>query len=732
MRLSKSIQSILVLSILLFVTSNGAQNKVVDSLQKVLQNHTVQDTARVHLLNKLSYGYTKIDINKAEDMAQKAYALAQKLQYKKGEAKSLMRLSYNQIKKAKIEDAETLALKALKLCEDIEDQDCITSAYIKLAEIAYYNNDYDKASDYYNKVLDYDIKTNNKLGQADMLNNLGILGYRKGDFDKAIELFKKAVVIREQLGEEKLSLGTINNIGAICLNQGRYTEALEYFNKCLKIHKQDQDKRAIASVSYNISAVYYELKQYDKTLQYLNEALPIYEKLEDKRRMASGLINKGAVYADLKQFPKALDYMTQSLRISREIDDKAELTAGHFQLGDLYLLMQQPNKALKQYQKTLELSRSIEEKVYTCHAQIGLARSYVALNKYSSALVHAQKGQTIANKLELLPQQKMASDLLATIYSNTGDYKKAFENHQQFKTLNDSLFNKESIEKITQLEYEYKYQQALDSASIRELKLTKTVKATTQDLEKSQRNLFLGVITFLIMALVLGTIIFFLRLRNEKTKTQSIAIEQKLLRSQMTPHFIFNSLSVLQGMILNKEDKKSVHYLSKFSKLLRITLENSRDKLVPLQQELEAVNNYLELQNLEETQAYNYTILVEDTIDDTLFEIPPMLIQPFIENAIEHAFVNQKENRKIDIRLVYKSKNLICTIADNGVGIDFQNENKQKHKKSLATKITSERLKMLSNNFDSKGSVTIEDRTKYNEQGTLVTLVIPHKIIAKI
>ena len=223
-------------------------------------------------------------------------------------------------------------------------------------------------------------------------------------------------------------------------------------------------------------------------------------------------------------------------------------------------------------------------------------------------------------------------------------------------------------------------------------------------------------------------IIFFLKLRNEKSKTQNIVIEQKLLRSQMTPHFIFNSLSVLQGMILNKEEKKSVSYLSKFSKLLRITLENSRDKTVSLCQEFTAIENYLALQNLE-NESYTYTVLVDDTIDRPLFKIPPMLIQPFIENAIEHGFRDQKENRKIDVHLKYLDKKLICTITDNGIGIDTQKEYKNQNKKSLSTIITSERLKILSKDFKMKGSVTIEDRKKYNEQGTVVTLIIPHKII---
>jgi len=237
---------------------------------------------------------------------------------------------------------------------------------------------------------------------------------------------------------------------------------------------------------------------------------------------------------------------------------------------------------------------------------------------------------------------------------------------------------------------------------------------------------------FIITIIVLSLIIFFfyLSLQTEKTKNQNVIIEQKLLRSQMTPHFIFNSLSVLQGMILNKEEKKSVLYISKFSKLLRIILENSRDKMVLLSEELLAIENYLTLQNLE-NDMYSYTISTEDTINTSLFKIPPMLIQPFVENAIEHAFANQQNDRSVDIRLTYSNKNLICTITDNGIGIEIESLkcSNNTHKKSLSTAITSERLQMLSKDLKMKGSVCLEDRKKYNEQGTIATLVIPYIII---
>ena len=161
---------------------------------------------------------------------------------------------------------------------------------------------------------------------------------------------------------------------------------------------------------------------------------------------------------------------------------------------------------------------------------------------------------------------------------------------------------------------------------------------------------------------------------------------------------------------------------------MRITLENSRDKLVLLSQELLAIENYLALQNLE-NEAYQYSVLVDENINTEAFEIPPMLIQPFVENAIEHAFINQKKNRKINIHLSFTDDKLLCTISDNGVGSNYENGNKRKDKKSLATTITSERLKILSKDLKMEGFVMVEDRQVYGEQGTIVTLQIPHKII---
>ncbi|WP_170863133.1 tetratricopeptide repeat protein [Pseudozobellia thermophila] len=714
---------------MLITSAIRAQEIKIDSLKKELALHTKKDTVKVNLLIELSKSYSTADINRSNEKAQEAYDLAKALNYKKGTANSLLRLSNNALRNSERDNAENYTLKAFEICKELKDPDCIYASYTSLGKIAYLNGKFDKATDFYKKALELSIKNGDSLVQAKMYNHIGTSRYRKGNFDEAIDLFKKAADISEQLGEEKLNLDILNNIGAICLNQGRYTEALTYFNKCLSIHITNDEKEDIAVSSYNISAVYYELKQYDKTLDHLDIALNIYRELDDKKQISRTLINKGAVYADLKDFENALSYMTKSINLSKEINDKTELSGGNFQLGDLYFLMDQPKNALKHYKACLEISESIEDKIYSCHAHIGLAKTYASLKNYSNALIHAENGKKIANELELLPQQILVYKTLATIYSAKGNYKKALESHQQFKLLNDSLFNKENIEKIAQLEYEYKYRQALDSASIRELKLTKTVMSTSQDLAKTKQNYLWAVIGILVISILSGSLVFYQKYKNVKVKNQNIITEQRLLRSQMTPHFIFNSLSVLQGMILNKEEKKSITYLSKFSKLLRLVLENSRDKIVPLIQELDAIDNYMILQNMDANSPYDYSLVVDENININLFLVPPMLIQPFIENAIEHAFSINQEHREIEVHLSFNNQKLSCTITDNGVGIDAMLQKTNTKKKSLATTITSERLNLLSKDFNMPGSVFVEDRKKYNEQGTKVTLIIPYKII---
>ena len=704
-----------------------SQNTKIDSLKTELENHKIKDTTRVNILYDLALSLYQINVDLANTYIDEAENISNKLDYNRGQAGILSLKGIMESRKSNYELGLKYFQESLKLFESLNDREGIASSYSSIGVNYLLRSRNNEALNYLEKSLKIyeDIEAKEQLVAGYL--NLGNIYAKMGKYPKAIANYERTLKLSKEINHKYGTPYALNGLGHVYGNQGNHHQALEYYHQALIYKEQLRDTMGMSNALNSLGNEYRYMGKLDKSLEYHIKAIELAEKIGNKDLVATNKGNIGQIYTKKENYKKALEYINESLELSQEINDLGQVVNCLTNIGEIELLLKNPEKARQNFEKSIEISLKNNNQYSLALNYIGVAETYYDEKKYQKALNYTLKGENIANELNLLESKNKASELLSGIYENTGNYKEALENHKKFKKLNDSLFNKENIEKMAQLEYEYKYKQALDSANIRELKLTKTVLNTSQNLKKSQRNLFLGVIMFLIIAIILGAIIFFLKLRNEKAKTQNIAIEQKLLRSQMTPHFIFNSLSVLQGMILNKEDKKSVFYLSKFSKLLRITLENSRDKLVPLRQELEALNNYLELQNLEASQSYDYTILVDKHIDETLFKIPPMLIQPFIENAIEHAFEDRKDNRKINIQIQYNNAQLICTITDNGIGIDAQNKHKRNDKKSLATTITSERLKMLSRDFNIEGSVHIEDRKKYNEQGTIVTLVIPYK-----
>ncbi|MFC4633463.1 tetratricopeptide repeat protein [Dokdonia ponticola] len=710
---------------LLCSTTVFSQKKVIDSLENALIINKTKDTIRVNNLDRLSYLYYRTDIDKAKSYIEKAEALSNELDFGKGIGNATYMRGIIATTQSEFELAINYYETAAQIYRDNDVKKNIAGCYNGIGVIYLYQGDYDKSSTYFQKAIEADKIVGLERNIPSYITNIGINQLNLGKNVEALESFKKSLQLFTEANHEQGIATNLKNIALIYKRQGNYPLALEYNNNAIALAEKMQDSFGLSNSLNNTSLIYKAREDYDNALVMLERSLTIYEKIGSKKGISATKHNIGSIYLKKNENEIGIKYILEALHINREFGIIPQIAECLNSLGDANVTLKNYSNAIAYFQEAKNINIDIGNQDGISLSYLGIAECYAEQKKYKEALPNAIKSLEISNELDLMEYQKDAHRLLSEIYFETKNYKKAYTNHIFFKKLSDSLFNKENIEKLTQIEYEYKYKKALDSASMRELSLTKTVKATSQNLEKSQRNYLRSIIGFLLISMLLGGIIFYLKYRNIKAATHNIIVEQRLLRSQMTPHFIFNSLSVLQGMILNKEEKKSVVYLSKFSKLLRIILENSREKMVLLSQELAAIENYLSLQNLE-NESYNYTVSIEETIDTNAFEIPPMLIQPFVENAIEHAFTNQLENREIHVRITYEDQKLICTITDNGVGIHSQPIAKRKDKNSLATTITSERLQILSKDFNREGSVTIENRQKYNEQGTLVTLIIPY------
>lgn len=723
----KSIQNIVTLFLLTLTQLALSQNAKIDSLKTELHHHKTIDSTRVSLLNNLAFALKKIDTTAAEAYLKESSEILEVVNFPKGRAKNMLLNGIISAQKSKFEDGFSLYEASLQLNKDIGYAKGIIECYLEMGDFYYRKGIQQKAIDHYQKALIIGKKLDDKEAIFKLLNDLGWSHILLGNYDEAEAYYKNALVFSEVTKNRRLLANTYSDLGIIFSYKGNYNIALKYYNKSIEVAQKASDSIAIGNAFGNMGPIYTELENYDEAIKCYNKSL-LFLRGEYKNATASNFNNLGLAYTAKKNYKTAQEYLLKSKKVYQQIGDKGGEATVLNNIADIHLGLKEYNRAEQCFNLGKKLGLEIDNERIICYSYLGLAKIFITKNKFNEALICTYKGKKIADKLKLLNFQRDSNELLSEIYNNMGNYKKAYESHQQYKILNDSLFNKKNIEKLAQMESDYKYKQALDSASIRELKLTEQVTATGRDLEKSKQNYLWAIIGVLLISIILGSIIFFQKFKSIKVKNQTIATEQKLLRSQMTPHFIFNSLSVLQGMILNKEDNKSVTYLSKFSKLMRITLENSRDKLVLLSQELLAIENYLALQDLE-NESYQYSISVDNTIDSDVFQIPPMLIQPFVENAIEHAFTENLNPKIIDINLNYSNKNLICTITDNGIGINAQKDIKNGNKTSLATTITSERLKILSNDLKVKGWVTIEDRQNYNEQGTIVTLVIPHKLV---
>ena len=189
-------------------------------------------------------------------------------------------------------------------------------------------------------------------------------------------------------------------------------------------------------------------------------------------------------------------------------------------------------------------------------------------------------------------------------------------------------------------------------------------------------------------------------------------IQQKALQLQMNPHFIFNSLNAIQSFVIASNTDKAIHYLSKFSQLMRLILSNSRETSIPVKDELTALKHYMDIERLRFDNKFDYELEIDNNIDQEFMEIPPMIIQPFVENAIIHGLVHSPDQGHIKISLQLQENFIFCTIADNGIGRKKAQEIRDASgiiRRSRGMLITRERLEILNKQNKEKFSVQVTD-----------------------
>ena len=245
---------------------------------------------------------------------------------------------------------------------------------------------------------------------------------------------------------------------------------------------------------------------------------------------------------------------------------------------------------------------------------------------------------------------------------------------------------------------------------------------------KFWQTLWFICLLIVMLILVILLIIRNVRLREQKKSAlqlQLSALEMKALRAQMNPHFIFNALNSIQECIITKNTDTAYIYLSSFSKLVRMILENSEKQFITLADEIETLRLYLSIEKLRFDSSFEFKIDIGPKLDPSFVNIPAMIIQPFVENALWHGLIRKKGKKKLTLHFDQKNGNLECTITDNGVGRNQSAElqtNTRIKKHSMGVKITQERLHLL----ETEASITINDLKDEvgNASGTEVIIII--------
>jgi len=312
-----------------------------------------------------------------------------------------------------------------------------------------------------------------------------------------------------------------------------------------------------------------------------------------------------------------------------------------------------------------------------------------------------------------------------TLYGNDKETERSF---LAYDSLLEDLGNSDRSKMLSSIESEYNLADKQENID----RLSNVNEAAKQKIREKNNLLIVTILGILLFAVTVIVLLLLARQRKLRTEKQLLEarnnkteLEQRLLRTQMEPHFIFNSLSVMQNLIHNHENAKAILYLQQFAGLLRASLENSRENYVPLHDEIEALRNYISLQAMRFEDAFDYSIQLYEGYEQDNIIIPPMLLQPFVENAIYHGIRGVRHKGSIDIHISRQEGSLYCTITDNGPGLQ---EKAATSRKSLAVRIARERLEIASKETGHTASVSVQNR-QGETTGVVVELMIPYKRI---
>lgn len=712
------------LLLLVLFTSNFCFSQTeADSIRQALK--TATDTKKVELLlsiNQVNFAWKGKDmVDSTYYYAKAAYDLADKIGFSKGKGYAAKRLSeWAHMWSKNCVLSLQYAKEAVNIAEKVKSDTLLAQAYFRLAGAVQCED-------------------------------------KEKNFEEAINALKKAAAACKRAGDRQAEGTAYWEICSRLSGKGNYNDGFNYCQSALELTKASAD---------------------EITARRPDEAIWSYQLVE------MSLLNMANLYVAAGDFNTAADYMKQNKEYQLSHTPCCPMDDAE---AALFIKMNQPDSALnilekspanikdkffyknykaqalllkKEYQQSIKLLTEALPEVkndnkFHSYSKllIDLAYAYYEIGNYKSALNYANDGVKEANLFNIHPYRLEGYKILSSIHYSLKNYKNAFEYLQNYTQLKDSILNNQFYWRLNN----YK-KGAEDEKKLGQIKiLSKDNKIKAQQLKQEgliKSFLIAGLVLFCLIGVFVFRTLMFKR-KNEKLGREKIESEMKLqqlenqrnqaefqrkaadlemqaLRAQMNPHFIFNCLSSINRFILKNESKAASSYLTRFSRLIRMVLINSQKNFITLEDELQMLRLYLDMERLRFKDSFSYRISFLNTIEvDNIF-IPPLLFQPFCENAIWHGLMHKEGEGFLNIELSLEKNILSCTISDDGIGRQKAEEIKTRSaekEKSMGLKITTERLALLNGEKGMHTFYEIEDMLDGNGMpaGTKVSLKISYK-----
>lgn len=506
------------------------------------------------------------------------------------------------------------------------------------------------------------------------------------ELENGVSAALKALYLAEKTKNIRLQAFLLSNL-SVCFNRlGQLTNEFHYAQLLEKKLPFLEDPIARIDYANSIASSYinYLAKHPSRTL---NETV--------KKRISSNLL-----FAEKQNYPDAKVY-------------------GYNLFARFYETENKLNWALKYIDSALveNQSKRITNQVYNYYQiYTEQSRLFSLIQAPNKALISAEKAHSFAIQSEYNQSILISKKRLAECLNATGNHKKAALLYEEYVSLKEKQDEEERTSTVNRLELKFnkaKNEQIIVQQQQRNLLLSQEAKIQTL---RAQR---LFVIIFIILLVGIITAIQ-IRQRHLKQRHLLLETELRLNRSRINPHFFFNILTGIQSAILRETDKKeTIIQLSKFARIMRQSLESTYEENGRLEDEILFLSEYLELQKFRKQQSVEYAIHITDELKYSDIKIPSMLVQPFVENAIEHGVMNSTENGKIDISFTATNKELEISVMDNGKGEHAVKVDKQHI--SRATQITTERLHLLNKQYKANARLFIEQKSN----GFHVRLILP-------